>query len=192
MVQSCIPVLMLSSSLLVAETDRAFAQEFWADTFLLDVYVGSHRSSVANSLSKGGYELSGGEFVDFHDWYTPVFPDTTILVLKQVSPDFGITWGVSTGEKGEKYQIHPALQIGFVYQYVPFENSTFSIKATYPFFGKMTEKTCVGYYENFGGDQVVNCRLAADIMPPEETLDYLIKLRGETDARISASFSFVF
>ena len=184
--------VILSSSLLAAGSDQAFAQDFWEDTFLLDAYVGSYRSSIANDLRKGGYELSGGEFVDFREWYTPKVPDTTVLFLKQVSPDFGIIWGVSTGEKGEKYRIDPAFQLGFVYQYVPFENAVLSIKATYPVFGNMTEKKCTADYGDLGGIQTVNCRLAADIIPPEETLDYLVKLRGETDARISVSFSFLF
>lgn len=192
MFRSYFAIIVTSSSLLAAGSGSAWSQEFWADTFLLDAYMGSHRSSVANDLSKGGYELSGGEFIDFRDWYTPRFPDTTILFLKQVSPDFGLIWGVSTGEEGEKYRIEPALQVGFVYQYAPFENAVFSIKATYPLFGKMTEKTCTADYGDLGGIQTVNCRLAADIIPPEETLDYLVNLRGETDARISVSFTFLF
>jgi hypothetical protein len=177
---------------LTAGTGQACAQEFWADTFLLDVYAGSNRSSVARDLRRGGYELSGGEFIDFRDWYTPRVPDMTILFLKQLRPDFGIIWGVSTGEKGEKYRIEPALQLGFVYQYIPFENAVFSARVTYPFFGKMTENTCTADYGALGGIQTVNCRLAAEIIPPEETLDYLVNLRGETDARGSISFRFLF
>jgi len=185
-------IITLASFALTTGTKEAFGQEFWADSFLLDAYMGSHRSSVATSLRKGGYELTGGEFIDLRSWYKPKFPDTTITLLKQISHDFGIVWGVSTGEKGEKYRIDPALQLGFVYQYSPFENAVFSIKATYPFFGNMTEKTCTADYGDLGGIQVVNCRLAADMMPPEETLDYLINLKGETDAKISVRFSLVF
>ena len=183
---------MLAASWLTAGPHHVCAQDFWDNTFLLDAYVGSYRSNVASNLSRGGYELSGGDFVDFRDWYTPQFPDTTFLFLKQIAPNFGIIWGASTGEIGEKYRIEPALQLGFVYQYILFENAVFSLKATYPFFGRMTEKTCTADYGELGGIQTVNCRLAADIIPPNETLDYLIRLRGETDAKFSISFSFVF
>jgi hypothetical protein len=142
--------LAASSFLLASGNNKAFGQDFWADTFLLDVYMGSNRTKIADALSKGGYELSSGEFVEFRDWYTPKSPDITLLLLKQVTPNFGIIWGVSKGEKGEKYRIYPALQLGFIYQYVPFEDAIFSIKATYPFFGNMVEKTCTADYGDLG------------------------------------------
>ncbi len=192
MLQEWVLKITMASFLLTGGTTHAFAQDFWSDTFLLDVYMGSYRASVASNLRRGGYELSGGNVVDFRDWYTPQVPDTTFLFLKQISPEFGVIWGISTGEKGKKYRIEPALQLGIVYQYIPFRNAVISVKATYPFFGKMTEQTCIADYGNLGGVQIVNCRLAADIIPPEETLDYLIKLEGKSDAKISVSFSFVF
>jgi hypothetical protein len=180
---SCLPIMAGAS---------AHASEFWHNTFLLDVYQGSHRSDVARSLAKGGYELMDGSFVDFQDWYRPGFPDVTMLFLKQVSSDFAFIWGVSSGERGEKYRIDPAFQIGFFYQYVPFENAVVSIRATYPFFGQLREKTCLADYGAIGGEQTVNCRLAANPMPPEETLGYLQNIRGEADARVSIGFTFVF
>jgi hypothetical protein len=187
------PFALLTSLFVVSMgNDELCAQTFWENNFLVDIYSGSYRSSVADDLSVGGYELSGGEFVRFSDWYTPRFPDTTILFLKQVSPDFGIIWGLSTGETGEKYKIDPALQLGFLYQYLPFETAVLSIRATYPLFGTMTEKTCSADYGQLGGIQTVNCRLAADVIPPEETLDYLVNLSGDTDAKISVSFSLAF
>jgi len=184
--------MILSSSLLAAHGTQASSQEFWADTSLLDVYVGSYRSSKARDLSRGGYDLSGGEAVDFRSWYVPTYRDTTILLSRRIAPDFGIVWGLSSGESGEKYTIDPALQVGFVLDYFPFENAVVSIRATYPFFGNMAEKTCIADYGELGGVQPVNCRLAADIIPPEETLDFLVKLRGETDARIRISFLLLF
>jgi hypothetical protein len=166
--------------------------EFWYNTFLLDVYQGSHRSEVVRGFAKGGYELSDGSFVDFRDWYSPGFPDVTVLFLKQVSADFALIWGVSSGERGEKYRIDPALQLGFFYQYVPFDNAVISVKATYPVFGRMREKTCLADYGALGGVQTVNCRLAADPIPPEETLSFLANIRGEADASIRIGFTFVF
>lgn len=168
------------------------AQEFWEDTHLLDVHAASRRSAAARDLSRGGYELSGGAYVDFRDWYSPRVPDVTILFLTEVTPDFGIIWGFGTGERGEKYRIDPALYLGFVAQYRPFENAVLSVSATYPLFGRMRERTCVADYGAIGGVQEVNCRLAADPMPPEETLGYLVDLDGETDARISIGFTLFF
>lgn len=175
-----------------ASGGAGFAQEFWQDTHLLDVHAGSQRSAVARDLSRGGYELSGGEYVDFRDWYSPRIPDVTVLFLTQVAPDFGIIWGFGTGERGEKYSIDPALYLGFAAQYRPFDTAVFSISATYPLFGTMRERTCVADYGAIGGIQTVNCRLAAEPMPPEETLGYLVNLDGETDARISIGFTLVF
>jgi hypothetical protein len=184
---------LLTSLFVISMGDNvSYAQDFWENNFLVDIYSGSYRSSVADDLSIGGYELSGGEFVRLSDWYSPNFPDTTILFLKQVSPDFGIIWGLSTGETGEKYKIEPALQLGFLCQYIPFDTAVLSIKATYPFFGAMTEGTCTADYVELGGIQTVNCRLAADIIPPEETLDHLVNIGGDTDAKISVSFSLAF
>lgn len=183
---------LLALALLATSSMPALAQELWADTFLLDVYIGSNRSSLARDLRNGGYELSGGDLIDFQDWYTPNFPDSTVLLLRQVSPDFGIIWGFSTGERGEKYKIAPALQLGFVYQFVPFENAVASISATYPFFGRMTEKTCRADYGALGGIQDVNCRLAASLIPPATSLEYLVKVRGEIDAKIGINFRFSF
>lgn len=182
----------LALALLATSSKSVLAQEIWADTFLLDVYIGSHRSSLARDLSNGGYELSGGDLIDFQDWYTPNFPDSTVLLLRQVSPDFGIIWGFSTGERGKKYKISPALQLGFVYQFAPFENAVVSISATYPFFGKMTEKACIANYGSLGGIQNVNCRLAASLIPPVTSLDYLVKVRGEADAKVGINFRFSF
>lgn len=182
----------LAVSAVAMSGGAARGQGFWQDTYLLDVYAGSQRSAAARELSRGGYELSGGGYVDFRDWYSPGFPDVTLLFLRQVTTDFGIIWGLSTGESGEKYRIDPALHLGFVYQYVPFENAVISVKATWPLFGKMRERTCEADYGDIGGVQTVNCRLAADPMPPEETLGYLVNLDGETDARISVGFTYSF
>lgn len=188
-----LPLLLIASALVLWGNAPASAQGLWEDNYLMDVYTGSHRSSVARDLSKGGYELSGGEFVAFRDWYTPTSStDTTILFLRQISPDFGLIWGGSTGERGKKYEIDPALHLGLLYRYSFSDSMALSFKAIYPFFGEMTEKTCTADYGDLGGVQTVNCRLAASTLPPAETLDYLVHLKGETDAKISITFTFAF
>jgi len=169
-----------------------YAQDFWESSYLLNLYRGSHRSSVAADLRMGGFDLSGGEYIAFRDWYTPALPDLTLLFLSQISDNFGMIWGVSSGERGPKYHIEPAIHLGFVYQYVPADNAVFAIKAVYPLFGRMHEKTCLADYGAIGGIQNVNCRLAADPMQPEDTLDYLIDLRGEVDATLGITFTLTF
>ena len=185
-------ICLLGLGLILGNASAMQAQDFWENNFLLDAHVGSNRSAAARELRIGGYELADGTYVDFGDWYTPQFSDLTMLFLKQVSPDFGIIWGLSSGENAPKYRIDPALQVGFVYQYQLSEGAIFSIKATYPLGGRLQEKTCVADYGEIGGVQKVNCRLAAGLLPPEETLGYLVKIAGETDAVITVNLTIRF
>ena len=170
----------------------SFAQALWEETHLLDASVGSQRSLAARGLGRGGYELADGQPVWFRDWYRPAFPEVTVLMLTQVTADFGLIWGASTGESAAKYRIDPALHLGFVYRHEPFDGAEWFIKATYPLFGRLRERTCTADYGEIGGVQRVNCRLAADLMPPEETLDFLVDLPGAADARISIGFQLWF
>lgn len=168
------------------------AQDFWARTFLLDAYAGSQRSAVAAGLRQGGYELSGGGEVRFRDWYTPRLPDVTVLFLTQLSPEFGVIWGASSGERAAKYRIDPALHLGFVWRQAISDGAEVSVSAVYPLFGRMREFPCLADYGALGGIQTVNCRLAAEPIPPEETLDHMVALGGETDARIVVGFTWAF
>ncbi|MCO8146403.1 hypothetical protein NHN26_14335 [Rhodovulum tesquicola] len=166
----------------------ATAFDFLEDTFLLDVRVGSNRSSAAQGLRNGAYELADGTQVAFWNWYSPNIPELSMIVLTQVSADFGIIWGLSTGEKAPKYRIDPALHMGFVYQTHPFDGATLSVKVTYPVGGRLRESACVADYGDIMGVVPVNCRLAAGLLPPEETLKHLLRLDGRHDARISVDF----
>jgi hypothetical protein len=75
------------------------AQGLWDRTFLLDLGLGSSRSSIATSFARGGYELDDGTAIDFADWYTARFPDLNIKFLTSLDTDFGLIWGFSTGER---------------------------------------------------------------------------------------------
>lgn len=183
---------LMAGGVLLCAALPARGQEFFEQNLLLDLYIGSARSTIAQGLRQGGYDLAGGAYVDFRQWYTPEVPDATVLFLRPISDDFGLIWGFSTGERGEKYTIDPALQLGFVYQHEPFKNGIFAIKATYPIFGQLREQTCVADYGDIGGVQRVNCRLAASFLPPEETLAYMANTRASVDAKISISFTFRF
>ena len=165
--------------------------EVLQDTYLLDVYAGSARSDLATGLRSGGYELSGGNAVNFDDWYKPRLPDLTVLLLSELSPNFGISWGLSSGEVAEKYRIDPALHLGFTVQTELFPNATLSLTIQTLLGGRLREKSCTADYEEEGISEV-NCRLAASLMPPEETLDYLLDVAARDEARITLRLSFRF
>lgn len=152
----------------------ASAQEFTPAIHVLGIYQGSDLSNTAAGLANGGYELSDGTPVSLYEWYRTDWPDTYIDMMTQLSDDFGFLWGVSTGERGEKYTIDPSVTFGFVTQAHPGTDSVLSLTVTTTVWGNLTEHTCEGDYGEIGGGlQTVNCRLAAEPIPTEETLKYL-------------------
>lgn len=48
-----------------------------------------------------------------------------------------------------------------------------SVRATRILGGRLRERSCVANYGEIGGVQAVNCRLAASVLPPGQTLGYL-------------------
>lgn len=173
-------------------TTHAFAQDFLEDTFLLDVSIGSGRSQIARDLSIGGYELSDGTPVDFSEWYTPRFSDLNFIFLTQLNPSFGLTWGVSFGENGVKYKIDPGMWVGFVYRREFTRQSSLTVSALTLVGGDFREHTCLGDYGEIGGIQQVNCRLAASLLPPAETLQFLVSEKGYQETRFSLSYEIRF
>lgn len=182
-------VFVCSTSILAP---RAFAQDFLENTFLLDVSIGSSRSQIARDLSFGGYELSDGTPVDFSEWYTPRFPDLNFIFLTQLNPSFGLSWGVSFGENGEKYRIDPGMWLGFVYRRQFTRQSSLTFSALTLVGGNFRERACVGDYGEIGGIQPVNCRLAASFLPPAETLQFLVNEKGYRETRFSLRYEIRF
>ena len=165
----------------------AFARE----THLLDIYHGSARSDQVDTLSSGSYELSGGEVIRFNDWYSSPIPDLTVLMLTEVTGNFGIIWGLSTGESGEKYQIDPAVHLGFTWRIPLSDRATLSTSLTTVLGGRLRESSCSADYGSFGTAEV-NCRLAATLLSPEETLDYLLDEPGWKESRLTIRFELRF
>ena len=157
--------------------ERAWAWSFIENTYLLNVTQRTRLSDVAAKLGRGGYELSGGGFVDFSKWYDQKWIDIEFHFMTQLHEDFGILWGFSTGEWGEKYKISPSLKLGAIVQHRLSDRSSFSLSATRLFGGGFTEKTCVADYGDIGGVQTVNCRLAATQLEPSQTLQYLYRTK---------------
>lgn len=170
----------------------AVARDFLENTSMLDMRMGSSRSAIARNLSIGGYELSDGTPVSFADWYMPHFPEMSLLFLTQINPSLGITWGISTGERGEKYRIDPGVWLGLVYRMQLSKHSGLTFFATTLIGGDFRELACRGDYKEIGGLQKVNCRLAASVIPPSETLNFLIKERGFSETRLSMRYEIRF
>lgn len=162
-----------------------------SDTYLLDIYSGSSRSDLVHSVRTGSYELADGEVVRFDDWYAPVIPDLTLLMLTELTSNLGLIWGVSLGEKGEKYRIDPALHLGFTWQLRLSDRATLSTSLHTLIGGNLHESSCSADYGIFGVSEV-NCRLAASLLPPEETLDYMLDTPGWKDTRLSIRFEMMF
>lgn len=173
-------------------TRPALASDLFSDTFLIGMFQGSNRSTLGRSLGNGGFELSTGEFFSLRELYTPDIPQVSVLFLRQLSPSFGVIWGLGTPEKAPKYEIEPSLYLGFLYQHELFDNAFVSVRGIYPIGGKLRELSCIGDFGEIGGVQEVNCRLAADILPPAETLNFLATASGEFDASISINFTWSF
>lgn len=184
-------IVRIASFLLYLTVSGPTAAEFRDHTFLMDVYTGSARSALVKAAARGGYELADGTPLRFEAWYTPRLPDISVVFLTEVSGSFGLIWGLSTGEHGEKYRIAPAVNLGLILQQELFPNAVLTFSATTTIGGRLSERTCTADYGIFGTAQV-NCRLAATDMRPDETLSYLLTGRGRDEGRIMLSFNWRF
>lgn len=190
-----LPLVAVVANLLCAQQLHAQSYLRQGDSFLDSTYVieitqDTSISLKARELRVGGFETSGGSYIDLSRWYSPTWYDTRASWLTQVSPSFGVIWGISTGETAEKYSISPSLRLGFMYQAKPTRNSTLTFTATTTKGGNLTEKTCTADYGEIGGVQVVNCRLAATTLTPEETLMYLTYAKPSDTWQISFKYIF--
>jgi hypothetical protein len=186
--------LVLSCAIALSSVGAApgHAQELWHDTSLLSVSFGSARSLAARALGRGGYELADGTPIDLWNWYRPKHLDVTVTFLRRFTSDLGLIWGLSTGEHAPKYQIDPALHLGFAWRHAVSAKGTVSVTVIVPFWGQMREGLCTADYGGIGGVQSVNCRLAASELPPAETLNYIVTMRGLEDARLTLRLSWQF
>lgn len=168
------PAFCLDTSVAARTNGQLLAgSSLWASTHLIELRQGSELSSKVGDLAGGGYELSDGRYQSFRGWYSSVWKDARVTWLTQVNNNFGIIWGFSTGERGKKYTIHPSLKLGFIAQAQAARNVTIALKATTILGGALREKSCTADYGEIGGVQEVNCRFAATLLQPSETLAYL-------------------
>jgi len=167
-------------------------QSFWSATHLIEVKYDADHTKWLSPARSGGFETSQGSWVSFRPWYdNKGLRNTSLAWMTQVTPSFGVIWGVGTGERAAKYVITPSLKLGAIYQTGLSKNSLISVKGTTVLGGQLREKTCIGNYD-LEGEQEVNCRLAASVLPPAETLQYLYRERPYNHSRVQIQFSVQF
>ena len=187
----CAALIAAASTFALCGSTPLLADDLVHSTYLLGIHQGSGLSDAAEALGDGGYELSDGTWVSFKKWYDGGWKDLFVDLLTQLGDDYGVLWGVSTGERGEKYTIDPSLKLGIIVQAHPKPNSTLSLTVTSTLGGSLTELPCQADYGDIGGIQTVNCRLAASPLPPEDTLKYLVKADpNRLSVRVTYSASF--
>lgn len=163
---------------------------FSAATYLVDVSQDSRLSRQIRSLQNGGFETADGQWVGFERWYASRWRDTKLSWMTQVNPNFGVTWGLSTGESAPKYTLAPGLQLGFIFQSQPHKNGHVAFSASTVLGGRLREKPCTANYGDIGGVQLVNCRLAASVLEPAATLNYLYNDKPGSTFKLTYRYSF--
>lgn len=182
---------LIGGALLVAAT-AASANDFFDNTYLLELKQGGYLSDKAYGMRSGGYESAFGTPITFDKWYSTKLSDMHIAFLTKIDPKLGIIWGFSTGEKAQKYEITPSFKLGAVFIQPVTKTSQLAIRAHYTWGGNLKEKTCTADYGDIGGVQEVNCRLAATEMQPSETLKYLVNERPRDYKQVYIQYSWNF
>jgi hypothetical protein len=163
---------------------------FAKSTHLIEITRDTELSLKARGARSGGFETSGGEWVGFDGWYASQWKDTRVSWITQVTPNLGVIWGLSTGERAEKYRIEPGLRLGFLFQAQPTRRSVLSLSFSTTLGGRLREKTCTADYGEIGGVQKVNCRLAASVLEPSQTLKYLFDEKPDMAVQLRYKITF--
>ena len=161
-------------------------------THLIELRQGSDLSRKASDLQFGGYESAQGQWIAMRPFYRTKWTDARISWMTAISPSAGLIWGLSTGERAEKYTIAPSMKLGFVLTSEPRGNAFFSLRATTVVGGQLRERPCSADYGAIGGVQAVNCRLAASTMAPAETLKYLLQERPRGRNSVTLEYKLLF
>lgn len=156
-----------------AQSDDAGLDGFWGSTHLVGFSLDTPQSQFVRSAAQNGFELSEGGVVDLNGWYSPDVPNFSATFLTQLNPDIDLVWGAAIGERGPKYRLGPEATLGLVMRRKLGRNTAVQVDVYGQYGGALRESACVGDYGDLGGLQQVNCRLAASILPPDETLAYL-------------------
>lgn len=155
----------------------ALCNELFRNTHLIELSQGSQLSQVMRASQIGGFETANGKWISFKEWYSTTWTVSQFTLMTQMTSEFGIVWGASTGEYGQKYTIDPSLKFGLVVRKQIDKDSSIAFKATAIIGGWLREKSCTADYGEIGGTQKVNCRLAATTLSPNDTLQYMYNMR---------------
>jgi hypothetical protein len=158
---------LLSSIALLSVSALSAAQT------LIQAQIGEQHSQTVYAMSLGSYELENGEIQSMREFYSTPWRDVRLVALSQVLPNVGVIWGASTGERGDKYTIHPSLTLGVTGAHSFSDQSSISLSWQGNLGGSLIERPCTATF-TLGGTQDVNCRLAASTLPPAETLELLL------------------
>ena len=170
----------------------SLAYDVFDKTALIELKQGSELSDKISFYRTGGYETSAGVQVNFSPWYSTNWTDSRITFVTQIGDEFGILWGFSTGEAGQKYRIDPSLKLGIVFHHWLNKNASISLRTTSIIGGSLHETSCVADYGEVGGIQEVNCRLAASTLQPSQTLQYLFNDRPYNQNTVILEYKAVF
>jgi len=161
-----------------------------SSTHLIEIAQDTRLSMKVRGLRNGGFETSGGSWIGFDRWYSASWHDTRLSWITQINRNFGVIWGLSTGERAEKYSIDPGLRLGFLLQTQVTKSSLLTLSGSTMLGGRLKEKTCTANYGAIGGVQTVNCRLAASELPPSQTLNYLLSEKPESSIQLQFKYSY--
>lgn len=154
--------------------------------------IGKGFSEYVEGVSGGSYELESGKIQTFEGWYGRKSIDFDLHLTTKIEENLWLHWGFSTGEYGEKYRIEPSFSLGFE-RVVPLQDGwAFWFKFKAKLGGYLRESPCTATYTLAEGPQQVNCRLAASVLAPEATLQYLWQKRPTDQIMASALFVWVF
>lgn len=142
-------------------------------TQLIEFNAQTPLSELAQAYRVGGYEAAGGHWIGHDAWYRADVPDVRISWMTPITAQWGLIWGLNTGEQGPKYTITPGLRLGVANETRLSPHWRFSMRAMWSVGSRFKEKPCTADYGDIGGVQAVNCRLAAGLLSPAETLQYL-------------------
>jgi hypothetical protein len=168
---------VFAASVLLTPGSGAHANELLEKSHWINFARDTGHRSLVNKLSRGSLELSDGGNFSLRELYSPHWYNLRLDFMTEVNDELAITWGLSTGGWGRKYNIDPSIKLGVIYQYSISEFSTVTFTAAAILGGRLREKSCVANYGSVGGLASVNCRLAASFLAPEDTLQYLIDKR---------------
>jgi len=120
--------------------------DFLRNTYLIELSQGSKLSQIMRASQNGGFETADGKWVNFKEWYSTTWTVSQFAMMTQMSPEFGIVWGASTGEYGQKYTIDPSLKLGLIFHNQLDRDSSIAFKATAILGGWLREKSCTADY----------------------------------------------